>query len=216
LYAVDLTEVDGKLCAVTRGCAEVVTVEEDDLAARDWSGQEESPPPRVATQAAHELELPAAVEVTYFEPARAYTNNTQRASRHSKPESRDQVHLQAPIVMNADGARRTAERLLYTAWLERYSLAFSLGPKYLEVAAASPLLVPVEGVLQRVRVTGLDMALPGPIQFSAVLDGDWVLEQAAEGEDTTALPGAPEEPDPVLGYRLDFRYGYNAMYLGAV
>ena len=218
IYGIDLTEVDGKLCAVTRGCAEVAAVEEDDLAARDWSPDEGNPPPKVATHLGHELELPHAVELTYFEPARAYANNTQRASRHCRPDSRDRIHLQAPVVMNADGARRAAERLLYTAWLERSAFAFSLGPKYLEIAAASPLLLPVEGIEQRVRVTGLDMALPGVLRFSAVLDGDWVLSQPGAGDDTTGVPGEiPEpEPPPGPGYSLDFRYEFNSMYLGVV
>ncbi len=189
--------MDGKLCAVARGCAEIDTIEVDDLAAREWRGGEEQPPPLVSTHQAHELELPAAVELTVFDPARAYTNNMQRAQRFAKPAVQDVVAVQAPIVMPADGARRSAERLLYQAWLERSAFAFSLPPRYLKIAAASPVLLPVEGVLQRVRITALDMALPGEIRFSAVMDGDWILTQPAEGDDTVSGPADfAEDPEP--------------------
>ncbi len=205
------------MVAITRGCPEVVTIDEDDLAAREWRGDEADPPPKVATHIAHELELPSAVELTYFDPARAYTNNTQRAIRYSRSgHVQDTAGIQAPIVMSAKGARRSAERLLYGTWLEAARQQFALGPKYLEIIAGSPVLLPVEGDLQRVRVVGLDMGLPGEIRFSAVLDGDWILTQDAEGDDTVSGPAAfvedPESPGP----SLDFRYPPNSMYLGSV
>jgi hypothetical protein len=223
---VDLAEIDGRLCAVTRGCAEVATVEEEDLGARAWPEgggagptSEGSAPPRIESRLLHELELPAAFDVTVYDPARDYTNNTQRAQRHARIEHvQDAAHLQAPIVMPADGARRSAERLLYHAWLERSAFSFSLPPRYLALAPASPVLLPVEGALQRVRVISLEMGLPGELRCGGVLDGDWILVQEAAGDDTTSFdPDAPDEPDlPPGGPSLDFQYPTNSMYLGGV
>jgi len=208
--------VDGKLVAIHRGCEAVAEVEDDDLAAREWRGIDE-PPPRVATSMAHELELPSAYELTYFEPSRAYENNTQRARRYTLSGVQEIRQFQAPIVLGANGARRTAERMLYQAWMSRSSFSFSLGPKYLALVAGSPLDLPVGGETNRVRIHALDMALPGELRIQALLDGDFVLDQDALGDDTTSFPGAFTPPPVVPGSpSLDFRAGSNSMYLPVI
>lgn len=200
-----LVEVDGKIKAVKRGGASVLTVTEGDLAARFHQGEESDVPPKVRVKRLQELELPFRIDVGYLSAKKDYEQTLQGALRYTKPQVRDPVTLNTGLALRDDGvttaetkARQVAERLLYQTWTERETFEFSLGPKYLQLAPGDVINLPHAGNTFRVRIQQMDVALPGPLGVTAVLDDAAILVQEAPGGDVVAAATATSEVTSTL------------------
>lgn len=196
ITSVDLAEIDGKLVAIPRGCANVTSIDEADLGAHVWQdAQSEQPVPKLVTTRQPEIELPQRLDVTYFSLDRLYEQATQGQNRETKTSLQDLVTVNTPLVMQDSEARAAAAKLLYTQWLERTTYQFSLGPKYLPLAPGSPIYLPVNGDTKRCRVTGMDIGLFGELHFTAVEDDDTsagsVLSQSASLGGGSPIPLPP-------------------------
>jgi hypothetical protein len=200
-YNTLLVELDGKIKAVKRGGASVLTVSEGDLAARLFQTEEGDVPPKVVVRRLQELELPFRIDIGYLSAAKNYEQTSQGALRYTKPHIRDPVTLATGLALRDDGlntaetkARQVAERLLYQTWTERETFQFSLLPRYLLLAPGDVLTLPHAGNTFRVRIQQMDIALPGPLSFTAVLDDAGTLVQEVpggavvpSGDDTTEV-----------------------------
>jgi hypothetical protein len=195
-YAVDLAEIDDRIVAIPRGGPVEAAIEATDLGAHVWQGAGREPPAPIEIEKAAELELPAQVDVGYLEAAREYQQAEQRAMRYTKPDLPARLSLRLPLVLGADEARRMAERLLYTAWIERTRYRFTLGPRYWHLAPGAVVALPVGGALRRARITAMDIGLFSEARFEAVLDDDEVLEQDASGVEVPARPAARDSIVP--------------------
>jgi hypothetical protein len=80
-----------------------------------------------------------------------------------------------------DKGRQAAERLLYQIHTEREQFTFSLPPSYLYLTPGDVVNLPVLGQTLRVRLTQVDVELPGPLHCTAVLDDASVLVQTISG-----------------------------------
>lgn len=204
-YNTLLVEVDGQIRAVKRGGAVVLTVAEGDLAARIFQADESDVPPKVRSLRLQELELPFRIDVGYLSSKKDYEQASQGAVRYTKPHVRDPVTINTGLALRDDGimtaetkARQVAERLLYQTWTERETFEFSLGPRYLQLAPGDVILLPHAGNTFRVRIQQMDVALPGPINFTAVLDDAATLVQEVPGGDVVAAETAPSEVTDTL------------------
>jgi hypothetical protein len=187
-YATDLAEIDGKLVAIRQGCGGTA-IPADDLGAREWSGASE-PPDRLQIHRKSDLELPARVDLSYFDPGRKYEVSVQSALRPSKLYTDQLVSYNTPLVLGSTAARRITDRLLQKEWAERTSFSLSLPPRYLWIAPGTPLTLPLDdaGNTARVRITGMDFGLPGELRCSAVIDDDYLLTQTAVGAEALTPP----------------------------
>lgn len=186
VYATDLLERDGQLAALKRGGASVVTIPEDDLAARLWSPTDEPPSP-VQVKRLQELELPFRVDLTYHSATKDYEIASQGSLRYSKQHLQEALTLSTALVFTDDAARQKAEELLYRMWLEREGFEFSLPPRYAYLTPGDVITLPVASGTARVRLTRLDLGLPGPIRCEGVLDDVDVLTQVAGGAALTDI-----------------------------
>lgn len=195
VYATDLLERDGKLAAKKRGGASVVTIPADDLAARLWSPGDEPPSP-VQAKRLQELELPFRCDLVYHSATKDYEIATQGSMRYTKQHLQEALTLQTALVFADDAARQKAEELLYRLWIEREGFEFSLPPRYAYLTPGDVIMLPVAGGSARVRLTRLDLGMPGPIRCEGVLDDVDVLSQVAEAgalTDIGNIPGAVKD-----------------------
>ena len=124
----DATERAGVVTFVRRGKPSTLTIPTDDLAART-DGSE--PPANIEIKRTQEVDLPALLNVTYFDPDFDYQQGSQQARRQvTQSQSRSDIEL--PIVFTASEARAVAWILLLSSWLERESFTVRLPRKYLD------------------------------------------------------------------------------------
>jgi hypothetical protein len=190
-YDTYLTEVDGKIFALKRGAGSVATIPAGDLAARLVDGPESDPPLTLTIPRLSELDLPFRAELTYYGlPARNYLQSMQGASRVTKTWLQQVVTVTVPLVLSDDHARQIVEKILYRRWLERETPQIVLGPRYLYLAPGDTVLLPTPAGSLSVRIQQMDLALPGPIRITGVLDDAAVLVQSAAGGALTTPPAA--------------------------
>jgi hypothetical protein len=190
-YDTYLTEVDGKIFALKRGAASVVTIPAGDLAARLVEGPESDPPMTLTIPRLSELDLPFRAELTYYGiAARNYLQSMQGATRVTKTWLQQVVTVTVPLVLDDTHARQIIEKILYRRWLERETPQFVLPPRYLYLAPGDTVLLPTPAGNLPVRIQQMDLALPGPLQITGVLDDGAVLTQSAAGGATTNPPAA--------------------------
>lgn len=180
-FFVDLVEADGKIKAVKRGGAVVATIDADDLGAEMVESGLPEPKAVLVAKRGQELELPRRVEVLYTSEDTQYLAGNQDAKRYTKSHLQGELSFPTNLVFTNAEARLVAERLLYHAWIERETFEFSLPPKYLYLLPGDCVNLPIAGGTARVRLTRVDLALPGPLQCTAVLDEPTILTQEAAG-----------------------------------
>ncbi len=178
-YFYDLVESDGLLRAVPRGGAPLLTVSAGDLGASTGGAGEVM---RISEKRTQEAEMPYRVDVTYYNAAKDYQKALQGAVCQTAT-GQDAQSISLPLALLDADAQGVAMRLLQDARAQRAPLTFALPPRYLQVTPADVLLVPLTHIdntvsMARVRITSVDLALPGEIHFEAVTDDDGVLVQA--------------------------------------
>lgn len=85
----------------------------------------EDPPARQATERMADASLPREVALLYWDSARDYQPGQQRA-RRMMGGSANQERYELPLVLSADQAKATAERLLARRWRARRTLTIQL------------------------------------------------------------------------------------------
>jgi hypothetical protein len=173
----DCVESAGVLRWPTRGKAAVANLSVDDMAAHP-SG--EGRPPIVSIDRQQTVELPRRLRVHYAQTDKNAEPGEQSASRLSAGanEVRD---LEVPIRMSNQKAAQIADVLLYESWVARTGYKFSLDHTNLVLEPADAVTIPVDGRIERVRITSIEHLLPGLLQVDAVRDDDGVFVSYAEG-----------------------------------
>lgn len=184
VYAIDLTEFGGKINAIRRGGASVATIPESDLGAVAGNTNSQD---FMSTRVLMDTDLPYRLDLTYFSFDRLYQQMTQSAVRQTKGLISEATTINSLLVLSDDLARQTAERLIYSSWLERYTFQFSLPAKYYRLGPGDVILMPVNGVLTRTRIISRDAGLFGELRFNATLDESDVLTQYASGESSSVI-----------------------------
>jgi len=161
----DLHEEGAGLVFTPLGLPAQVEAEADDLGARL---EEESPPPRLASERADPLALPRAIAVQHLDPARDHQSGLQQA-RRQQVESRSDSQLQLPLLLHAGQAREIAERSLALAWQQRERHGVSLPPPYRRLRPGDGLRLHREGgAVLEARVLEQRFAPPGLLRLELV------------------------------------------------
>lgn len=125
----DIVQHGYTLRFVARGGSSVATIQSEDLDAR-ISGNDDGV--QITTSREMDSQLPRRLTVKYMDCDREYDIGTQYAERLNTPAMNETI-LDFPIVLTSTEAAGKAEVLLYLYWLERYDVAISLPPTYLQL-----------------------------------------------------------------------------------
>lgn len=216
-YFFDGVESSGVVVYHKRGQASVVTIPDDELAAR-MDG--DTAPALVAIKRAQEVDLPAQVDVTYFNVDQDYQNNTQRA-RRQVTQSQSIAELQLAIALEDNTARRIAMITLYEAWWRRDSMVIAVSRKY---AWLEPTDV-IEAGGFSIQIIHKTQRAGGVIVLEGVRAGQHIYQSAPPGTATLAPPPQTSNPsqrtellllDIPLVDETDDENGFYAAMAGAV
>jgi hypothetical protein len=175
-YTVDLIDVDGKVKAVPRGMDPVATITFDDLGAQTIGSGMSPSTQRLIKTRADDLILPQRVDVAYYSPTIDFQQATQSAIRQSA-KSNLYVSQSYPLTLTDNEAVQLANRVIYTAWVERVKYAGNLMPKWAALIASDVIMLQtdVEGTLVRARVIEAEAGLPGEIKCKFLPDDETLL-----------------------------------------
>ncbi len=186
-------EADGKLKFIERGGAIAETLEYEDLCAHL---AESDRPPAVDITRKQDVELPCTIRVSYNSPQRDYQPGQQIATRVSTGAI-NAVDVQLPISLSDERGLQLAEIYLYDAWTARNGYKFAIDISHFALTPTDVVGVPVDGNVERVRITSMGLSLFGALQCEGLRDDEndlvsYATRPAPDGEDT--LDNDPEIP----------------------
>ena len=161
-YHFDLSERDGKIYAIKRGAASVITLADDDL------GAAETPDGvKVKLTRHNETELPSEIQISYSDIENDHQAGTQYARALTAQVTNIQ-QISLPLAMTATEAAQLADIILNAArYTGRHTLEFALSYEYARLAPADVVSLPAYGVQWTARIGQVDMGMPGLVQCTA-------------------------------------------------
>ena len=210
----DGVESTGVMKFVRRGSYPIVSIPDTDCAAQE---PKSTPPPIRTIKRTQEVDLPAAVNVTYMDVDSWYQDGSQMARRQAT-SAQSVSNVQLAIAMDTVKARNVANVLLYGSWLEREGVTILLPMKYQYL---EPCDVIVAGVYT-LRVVSKSYIAVGIIQLDCVVSLPSLYISAPAGNATLGglIPPTPTSSSPTnllllnlpLTGDTDYPYGiYAAM-----
>jgi len=148
----------------------------------------------VQLQRVQETDLPERVTVTYQDTSGDYNQGAQSATRVSQPVatmgSRDKRDIELPMALEATEAKRIAERLMASAWIERDGVEFALRPGFLRLDPTDLLRVEAPGGSEiAVRLTQIEIGADWELRAKGVRHiGSAYLSEAIGATGTGARP----------------------------
>jgi hypothetical protein len=160
VWQFDPVESGGVMKFVMRGATPLFTIPDDDLAAQ---ASDSEAPALVEVTRSPEQDIPATLNVSYFDNTADYQIGTQYA-RRLVVQSQSVATLQLPVSMTPKLGNAVAWTDLTTAWIEREKYKVYLPRKYWNLEPTDVIVA--HGYTMRLTHK-LDTA-PGVVQFDAV------------------------------------------------
>ena len=181
-YHFDLSERDGKIYAIKRGGASVITLAEDDL------GAAETPDgTKVKLTRHNETELPSEIQISYSDIDNDHQAGTQYA-RSLTAQATNIQQISLPLAMTATEAAQLADIILNASrYTGRHTLEFSLSYEYARLAPADVVTLPAYGVQWTARIGQVDMGMPGLVQCTASPEIAALYASIVTGGDPTGI-----------------------------
>lgn len=190
----DVVDRGGKIVAVKRGGATVATICERELRARR-SGEAR---PRAAVKVTNTdpVDLPAAVDVVYLDPAPSKDFHAgNQTARRQVGSSFDVETLSFPIVGDANTAHAVGLRYLDTRHLEARPMQFTAGFKFRYLIPTDIVEVVMEdGAIHTLRVTAKQSDLQSAVRFTAVPERASIYTQKGTGYRGRGQESPPVKP----------------------
>ena len=127
-----------------------------------------------------EKELPRQVTVTYLDYDADYMQGAQY-SRRLTGTAESTMQVEVPIVLDADEAKLVSQVALYSAWLERQSYEFSVGPKWQHIEPTDCGMVTCDGIVHTLRIATKTEDPDGSVKFTAVAADTTIYESGEPG-----------------------------------
>ena len=178
-YFFDCVESNGQLKFVPRGAQLQQSIPQDDLLPQGTETQ----PSLLQLTRMQEMELPQQVSVIYLNRAANYQTGHQLAQR-ARVSSQEKATLNLPIVMGQGQAQQIAETSLFTAWMGRSAVEFTLPPCYMALEPCDVIEVAMQGVTHQLRITHTALGEGYSLQIRGVLED--VSTYTAYAEDSDA------------------------------
>ena len=154
---------------------------------------------------AQEIDLPRQISLTFIDPNRNYQQSTQYARRPTNPfptmHSKAQAEQSIPIVEEPEFMRRLAEKILFSAWVERVSYKTMVAWDFLTVdpTDVGTLTYP-DGSTVIVRITNNDVGVNLTSNWQSVAQsGETYVESTATADggngfvQQSLIPTAPSK-----------------------
>lgn len=195
----DAVESGGLVKFPTRGKPVVLELTSDQMGAH-LSGSDR--PTAIETSRRQEVELPRRLRVHYARAEQNYEPGEQAASRLST-RALQEIDLEFAISMTDAKAAQIAEVHLYTAWVERNGYTLPLDQEFLALDPADAIGCPVDGIQERLRITGITYQLPSLLRLDAVKDDDGTYVSFAVGTPAGQPSSGPSAAGTAQAIYLD-------------
>jgi hypothetical protein len=174
VFFFDMTESDYLLKAVSRSQSTVAeTILQPDLGFIDGGTPGDNPSDYYKETRVQEIDLPQLVMITYIDPKDDYESGEQHWRRPRSPmsvmQSREKLDINLPMALEADFAKQTAQKIVYSAWTERSQYEFALPWKFLKYDPTDVLRFMMDdGLTFQARMSSMDLGQDFSIRASAV------------------------------------------------
>lgn len=153
----------------TRGKDIVATLTTDDIGAYDGGSAGAQVPPSLTIVRTQDIDLPRRIRLHYLAISRDYQPGEQDSPFRLTTTAVNDIDVNVPIVLGDTQALQCAEVLWADAW-SRNSYTLSVDQSWSALEGGDCIAVPVNGVLQRIRIVN-DKNSSGVLrQLSCVLD----------------------------------------------
>ena len=185
IYVFDLIESDGKLKAILRGDAAVVTIPESELTSSDGRIEDSK---GIKITRVQDNELPKEVSISYNDDTIDYNQGIQRSVMQGTLAT-DRQDISLPMTLSPDEAKQATEILLFNAWDEREQLTLNLPRKYVYLDAADVIdVVSDDDITFTVRIHSLLTGLNGALECDLVIDKQNTYTSTATGDSGNRSP----------------------------
>lgn len=194
-YLFDGVESDDVVKFVKRGGAAALTIPQADLIDLDERGRV------VSEERTQEVDLPERLSVVYVDRSTDYQQGTESFKRTRQPtpvvRSRREETLRLPIVLTATEAKRTAERLLVSAWNERSGRRFRTAQRYLALEPTDVINIQLDsGTILPVRISQATVGEDFTIEFEGVNEASQTFLSDAVSQNPLGVPAKDLPPSP--------------------
>ena len=183
-YSFDCAEQGGSLRFVRRGLSAKAVIPLDDMGG--YQGFDTDTPEPIRFEATPPVALPQEAVVTFADPARDFQKNSQSARRQFG-DADSKLSYELPVVLDADEARRLADRMLYEAWTARRSATFITTRRWRKLMAGDVIFAPSPAGLTQLRLTRALRGANGLIEMQVRSDDKTIYQSNALGL-TAAIP----------------------------
>lgn len=182
-YDITAKEEGGCIYFFDRVNADSVVIPAAALGASD--GSENTVRPFAVTDRTN-TEIPVEIVVDYVDTTNDYQRGSWRERRAYTEGSFTTTKVDIPLVLRPGDAGRIARRILHIAEVERLKINGSLGPNYMHLQVTDVVSLPdLSGECYSARLTRIDRGDNNLIRFEAVSTDVDVLDQDADGEDSS-------------------------------
>lgn len=186
VYFFEAIETGGKVKFVKRGNNPVANIPYDDVAAHDNAINEL--PDDVKIVRGSDIEVPAEINVSYWDKATDYQTGTQYSRRTTVYHENVQQENLA-MVLTADRAAQVSEVLLYDAWVSRNSFDIETGQKWAYLDPCDVVIVNRNGISATARIVKIDAGGNGIVKMSLVMEDSLIYNSSATGISGTSSQG---------------------------
>lgn len=203
VYPFDIIETPDRIYFKERAAGLYAAIDNEEMGASQNRSKTSSP---LQTMRKPDFDFSRNVSVTYIDPHRDFQKSTQYASR-GLGNSYSKIEKNFEITLEADDARRIADRLLWEPWSERLRGSFRTSLRY-------DALIPGDYIGIKVG----DSWLPFKIERKTrganhVIDFDVVSGDPYAYDGSTISESANPNTNPELGESEMFVYLFNAPYI---
>lgn len=178
VYGFDAADQGGNLRCVRRGRSPQAALTLDDMGA--YEGFDSAIPEPIRFDLMPVTSLPREAVLTYSDPDRDH----QRAAQPSRRQfgyAENNLSTEVAVVIDANTARRTADRMLFEAWTARRSAAWTTSARWRSAKAGDSYIVPgPEGPLA-MRLTRLLRGANGVLEWETRQDDAVIYQSGAVG-----------------------------------
>lgn len=167
----DAVESGGVLKFPMRGKPIVATLTNDDIGCFDGGGTS-TPPPAVTNDRADETTLPRSIRYHYKAVSRDYQDAEADSPFRLTTSAVDDQDISVPMVLGDVQAAKAAEIVWSDAWAAQNSHELSVDQAWSELEPSDCIGVPIDGVIQRIRIVSDQNAAGVLRKLSCVRDNE--------------------------------------------
>jgi len=189
----DAIESQGVMKFQGRGKPVVATFTTDDFGAYDESSAGATVPPSVTVVRAQDEDLPRSIRFKYKAIDRDYQDGEQDLQFRLATLAVNDIDVSVPLCLSDTQAAQCAEVIWADAWAARTTYSIAVDQAWLHLDVGDCIAVPVDGVMQRMRIVSDTLSSGVLRKLSCVKDDSGAYI-------SFAVPSIPQVPPVVLSF----------------